>query len=238
MKKFLLTSAALFAICAGPAVAADMPVKAPIMPPVAAWSWSGFYVGLNAGVGWGRSNWEGRPAVPDFDVTGGVIGGTLGINWQFSTFVFGLEGDIDYANIRGSTTTNCAPSLCETRLDGWLGTARARLGIAWDTWMPYVTGGAAFGTVKASLLPQPGAAFSGVNSTRVGWTVGGGLEHALGTNWTAKLEYLYVALPNFNCPSIGAGANDTCGGTGTSINMRNLNIVRLGVNYKFDSGRY
>src|SRR5438876_7714345 len=156
MKKFLLASVALLACSVGPAMAADLSVKAPVMrAPVAAWSWSGVYLGINAGVGWGRSSWDGVPRVPEFDVSGGVIGGTLGINWQFSTFVFGLEGDIDYANIRGSTTTNCAPSLCETRLDGWLGTARGRLGLALDTWMPYVTGGAAFGTVKASLIPPP-----------------------------------------------------------------------------------
>ena len=75
MKRFLLASVVALAWTVGPAGAADIAVKAPAMPPpVAAWSWSGFYAGINAGVGWGRSSWDGAPRVPEFDVSGGVIG--------------------------------------------------------------------------------------------------------------------------------------------------------------------
>src|SRR5258708_6415178 len=133
---FVLAAGAL----AGSAAAADMRypqqpyVKAPIHNPV--FSWTGFYLGLNGGGGWGRSTWD---RAGDFDLSGGVIGGTAGFNWQMGQVVFGVEGDLDWSGVSGTTSTLCAAG-CATR-NGWLGTLRGRLGYAFDRFLPYVTGG-------------------------------------------------------------------------------------------------
>src|SRR5437763_6476458 len=118
----------LLAFTAGAALAADLPsryapqpYKAPIYSPV--YSWTGFYLGINGGGGWGRSQWDG---INKFDVSGGVVGGTIGYNWQFGQAVVGAEGDIDWSGIKGSTKVLCAPG-CETR-SHWLSTVRGRVG--------------------------------------------------------------------------------------------------------------
>jgi outer membrane immunogenic protein len=223
MKRILLASLALAAMgaAASPAAAADlprqMPVKAPAYAP-AYFTWTGFYLGINGGWGFGHSNWSGIPT-GDFSVNGGLIGGTAGYNWQFGQAVFGLEGDLDWSGISGSTTTNC-PAGCKTS-NNWLSTVRGRLGYAGDRWMPYVTGGAAFGDIKATV---PG--FAGVDTTKAGWTVGAGVEYAFAGPWSAKLEYLYVDLGNNNCGfSCGAVSPD-------NVNLK-TNIVRGGINYRF-----
>ena len=148
-----------------------------------------------------------------------MVGGTIGYNVQLSTVVVGLEADIDWSNIKGSTTVNCV-STCETS-NGWLGTARGRIGYAFDRFLPYFTGGAAFGEVKGSVL-----GFGGFSETKVGWTVGGGLEYAFVDNWTVKLEYLYVDLGEATCSAACSGGNPFDVTFQTSI-------VRGGVNYKF-----
>jgi len=218
MRKTLLKSACVLAItaCAGAAIAADISPrpnypKAPIYVP---YNWTGGYVGINGGGGWGNSDSASPFAGPSYDVSGALVGGTLGYNWQWNQTVFGIEGDIDWSNIRGST--GCGVGLsCETRND-WLGTVRGRLGYAADRFMPYVTGGLAVGNIKHSI--------SGVGSadtTKAGWTIGGGLEAALPVpRLTAKIEYLYVDL--------GRGASVI----GSDAKF-NANVVRAGLNYRF-----
>ncbi len=134
--------------------------------------------------------------------------------------MFGLEGDLDWADINGTSTTNC-PAGCKTS-DTWLSTVRGRLGYAADRFMPYVTGGAAFGNIRAS---APG--FGTQSDTKTGWTLGGGLEAALVGNWTAKVEYLYVDLGSFNC-GISCGA-----GLATDNVSFKSNILRAGLNFRY-----
>jgi outer membrane immunogenic protein len=224
MKRVVSAAVAAFAVIAtaNASIAADlgrrpaqMPVKAPVMYSPA-YNWSGFYVGINGGGGFGNSSWD---STGGFDVSGGLVGGTIGYNYQSGPAVFGVEGDIAWSNIRGSTTTLCALG-CETR-NHWLGTARARLGYAWDRFLPYVTGGAAFGDVEAN---TPG--FPGANSTRVGWTAGGGVEYAITNNLSAKAEYLYVDLGSFNC-------GISCGLLASDNVSFNSHVVRGGLNWKF-----
>src|SRR5690242_9549021 len=186
MKRVLFASISLMALAvAGTAGAADLPHRgaAPAAAPVymqAAYNWSGFYAGIVGGWGFGHSHWSGTAS--DFDVSGGLIGGTLGYNWQNGPTVLGVETDLAWSGIDG----NSAGRKTE---NNWLGTTRARLGYAIDRWMPYVTGGLAYGDIKARM-----AGLSGESESNVGWTAGAGAEFALAGNWTAKGEYLYVDL--------------------------------------------
>jgi outer membrane immunogenic protein len=211
----------LSAAWAGSAAAADLStryqqplVKAPVYAPL--YNWSGIYLGINGGGGWGRSTWD---RADTFDLSGGVVGGTAGYNWQIGQVVLGVEGDIDWSGIRDTTTTFC-PAGCTTNND-WLGTVRGRLGYAFDRFLPYVTGGLAVGDIRAT---TPG--FAGATQTNAGWTAGAGLEFAIAGNWTAKAEYLHVDLGSFNCGL-------TCGVTTTDNVSFSADIVRGGVNYRF-----
>jgi len=194
-----------------------MPTKAPIYE--APYNWTGFYVGINGGAGWGRSTWDTPAGSSGLDTSGGLVGGTIGYNYQVGQAVFGLEGDIDWSNLRGSTSGACLGTSCETRND-WLATTRGRIGYAFNRVMPYVTGGAAFGDVKATA--------DGIGSqttTRAGWTLGGGVEANIAGPWTAKIEYLYVDLGKAGCDASSCGA-------GADVSFTS-NIVRAGVNYRF-----
>jgi outer membrane immunogenic protein len=219
-----LGGVALLALAAAsPAFAADLSVaplyKAPPAPIVREYNWSGFYLGVNGGGEWGRSKWD---STNQFNLSGGLIGGTAGYNWEIGHAVLGLEGDVDWSTLHGSTTTMCTVG-CTTRND-WLSTVRGRAGYAFDRFLPYVTGGLAVGDIRAS---RPG--FPGASHTDAGWTVGGGLEFALTNNWTAKAEYLHVDLGKFNC-------GFSCGPTATNNVSLHSDAVRAGVNYRFGGG--
>jgi outer membrane immunogenic protein len=216
--------AVLGLVAVGSALAADLSVaplyKAPPVVAPTAYNWSGFYVGANGGGGWGTSNWD---SAGGFNVSGGVIGGTAGVNWQLGHAVLGLEGDVDWSNLKGSATSTLCPAGCTTSND-WLATVRGRAGYAFDRFLPYVTGGLAVGDIKTS---TPG--FAGGSQTNAGWTAGGGVELALTNNWTAKAEYLHVDLGNMNCGfSCGVVANN-------SVSLKS-DMVRGGVNFRFGGG--
>ena len=221
MKRFTLAACAglLAAVLALPSFAADFPRAAYKAPSYAApWNWTGFYVGINGGYGWGKSSWT-DPATGattgDFNVNGALAGGTIGYNLQTGLWVWGLEGDIDASWIKGTNATIC----CETK-NSWFATARGRIGYAFDRWMPFITGGAAFGDVKMTPV-----GFGSETDTRFGWTAGGGLEYAFQGAWSAKVEYLYADLGKANCSVATCGiANDVTFKT---------SIVRGGINYHF-----
>jgi outer membrane immunogenic protein len=215
MKKLLLAGASLLAMGVVSASAADLPARMPAKAPVyvapMSYNWTGFYLGLNGGYGFGRSNYSGPGG--SFDADGGLFGATVGYNWQTGPLVFGLEGDIDWSGMRGSGA--CGVFACSTRND-YLSTIRGRLGYAMDRWMPYITGGAAIGNVKTSI-----AGIGDTNNTKGGWTVGGGIEASLMGPWTAKVEYLHVDLGNADTALAGTNARFTS------------DIIRGGINYKF-----
>lgn len=206
----------------GVAAAADLPpstpapyYKSPAVYTPLAYTWSGLYIGINGGGAWGSSTWT---STGSFTTTGGFVGGTIGYNYQMDQAVLGIEGDIDWADINGSTSSGC-PANCKTN-DNWLGTVRARLGFAADRFMPYVTGGLAGGDIQAS---RPG--FAGGSVTNAGWTAGGGIEFALPGHWSAEAEYLYVDLGNFSC-------GISCGATSQTVSFT-ANLFRGGINYRF-----
>lgn len=214
MKQFVSALLASMTVAAGltAAQAADIARPVPVQPvpqvaPVP-FSWSGFYLGINGGYGFDRS------------LSGGLVGGQIGYNWQTGPFVLGLESDLDWANLSGTRTDGaCAPAAggdCRTRQD-WLGTTRGRLGYAFGSWLPYVTGGAAYGDVK---LDQPGRTDT---ATRLGWTAGAGVEYSLSKNWSAKVEWLHLDLGT--ATFMGAASS-----TPVSTPAKD-DIVRAGINY-------
>ncbi len=220
MQRFILAACAglMAAAMAGPSSAADMP--RPFSAPAAAssFNWTGFYMGINGGYAWGTSSWTDPASTAttgDFNLTGGLVGGTFGYNLQYSQFILGAEADIDASWLKGTDPTAC----CGTK-NSWFATARARLGYSLDRFMPFITGGAAFADVKMTPLGFPSE-----SATRVGWTAGGGLEYAFTGAWSAKVEYLYADLGTASCSAA------TCG-VATDVTFK-TNIVRAGVNYHF-----
>jgi outer membrane immunogenic protein len=223
MTKMIRTGFAVAALIGASiaAEAADLPqpsYKAPAYSAPSYVNWGGFYVGLNGGYGFGKSNWDVPGVSPS--PKGALFGATLGYNLQTGTWVWGAEGDFDISTMKGST--GCGPGgiTCETKND-WLATARLRLGYAgWNNWLPYLTGGAAMGDIKAT-----NSALSSANKTKIGYTFGAGVEYAFWSNWSVKAEYLYVDLGSFDC-------GIACGAPTDNVSFK-ANVVRAGLNYRF-----
>jgi outer membrane immunogenic protein len=205
------------------AQAADIPppVYKGVRPVVAYYNWTGFYVGLNAGYGFGTSTATGT-ITGSVKPKGALFGGTLGYNYQVGSLVYGIEGDWDWSGVKGSVGCPAGIATCDIS-NRWLATFRGRIGYAFDRWLPYFTAGGAYGSVKASYSdPTVPISFS-TSKSQLGWTAGVGLEYAFLGNWTAKIEYLYVDLGNFT-----AGVAPL-----TSTVSFKENIIRAGLNYKF-----
>jgi outer membrane immunogenic protein len=245
MKRVIVT--AVLSILAGSyAFAADLPQAPPPQAPAAyvpivapVYNWAGVYVGINGGWGFGRAKWTaigvGQTATGQANDNGGVIGGTLGVNWQAGAFVFGAEADFDYSGINTSTsTTLCGAGIsCQTG-NNWLSTVRGRVGWAADRVLFYGTAGGAFANAQTVVNAVT------TTNTRTGWTAGLGLEFAFADNWTAKVEYLYVDLGSkaVTCTAAAGvcAAPPVAGGVGPVNIQAGLtdNLVRAGVNYKFN----
>jgi outer membrane immunogenic protein len=221
MKRSLLAGLGLLALAAAiPAQAADLPRGMPYKAPAAyapMYNWTGFYLGIQGGGAWGDSDWNGL-AVSN-SPSGGMIGGTVGYNWQGigSPWVFGLEGDVAWSGVKDSVV--CGGTTCETK-NNWFGTVRGRVGYAWDRWLPYVTGGVAFGDIDANRV-----GFAGASDTNAGWTIGAGIEGVIAGRWTAKLEYLYADIGDTTCSAAACG-------TATNVDL-GMSVLRAGVNYRF-----
>ena len=209
MKKILLASVALFGF-AGAASAADLPVRAappaPMIAAVPVFTWTGFYVGVNAGYGWNANDSITVGGVTfDLDDEGGFVGGVhAGYNYQIGSFVVGLEGDIQYADFGREGAFVVDGTTYDVDNSDWFGTVRARAGVAFDRALIYATGGFAFAD-NAS-----------------GWTVGGGVEYAFTNNLSAKIEGLYVNLDqDDNFPGLDLD------------NDAEFGVVRAGLNFRF-----
>ncbi|MBN9006639.1 MAG: porin family protein [Rhizobiales bacterium] len=233
MKKILfgvlLASTAMSAAQAAD-LAARPYTKAPPMM-AAVYDWTGFYLGVNAGVGLGRDRTThdlggGNGISTYLSPLGGLGGAQIGYNWQtngsfLGPIVFGVEADIQgadmsdrYPNIGGLIQYN-------QKLD-WFGTVRGRVGLATGPVLTYVTAGYAYGNVHTGVTE--GGLLSSVGGGRSGWTWGSGVEAALGGNWTGKIEYLWVDLGN---------TNDGLAFAGQSLRSElRENIFRVGLNYR------
>jgi outer membrane immunogenic protein len=237
MTKTLLATTALAVIFAGllatgsadKAFAADLAYKpadpvAPAVSPV--FDWTGPYVGLHAGYGWGREhdnlseNGTGGGATADhFSLSGFVGGAHAGYNYQFSSpFVIGVEGDIDYTDLNGSHRfTTPAPGGKMKFKTTWQGSARLRAGYAFDNLLIYATGGVAFSGGEVKVL--------GVSddNTHIGWTIGAGAEYAFTQNWIGRVEVRYS---DFN----GKKYSTPVGPAKVDFNQT---TATLGISYKF-----
>jgi outer membrane immunogenic protein len=269
-----LTGIAATALIVGGAVAAqaaDLPTtKAPpapvFVPPP--FTWTGFYVGLNAGAIWSMGNrttslyvpaaatWIASYWPPNLGSsnTGFIGGGQAGYNWQTGAFVLGVETDFDGTTLSRTFNYTSIPFAVTTPYPGdilsvnakasldWLGTTRARLGFVAtpdNRLMIYATGGVAYGGGSSNFSAfdsQNNIFLSGSpSSSRVGWTVGGGVEYAITNNWTIKGEYLYYNLGSTSFTSFPTGPFSTAFPGVVAYNKYTFDgsIVRAGVNYKF-----
>jgi outer membrane immunogenic protein len=218
MKRLLIAGILTIAAVAQ-AAAADLPQPAPpppqapvvYAPPV--YNWGGIYYGINGGYAFGKSEWTVPGATTgNFNTSGFAVGGTLGANYQVDAFVIGLEADMDWMGVQGST--GICPLVCETK-NTWLSTVRGRAGYAFDRVLFYATGGGAFGNIQAG--PKGGTL---TNTNKAGWTAGAGVEAALADNWTARVEYLFVDFQNATPFPV------------TTVKL-DENLIRFGIDYKF-----
>jgi outer membrane immunogenic protein len=211
-----------------------MPVKAPAGFVAAPPTWAGWYAGIAGGGGWGSAEQSDSSPFNSgrFDIDGAIVGGTIGYNWQSGAMVFGLESDLSYAAIKGSTTGTdpffgpCGGAYCATDIKA-LGTVRARFGLTWNNLLPYVTGGLAYANVHGDEGNGGPAAFGSGSSWMAGWTLGAGLEAKFAPNWSAKVEYLYAQM---------SGDVFTANVFGVPYSQNNditAQVVRVGINYHF-----
>lgn len=238
LRKLLLST--LLATVASSAMAADMwapmSAPAPYMAAPAPYDWTGFYVGVNGGYDWSKQSFGGVSyggttigvsGLPSVSLDGVTAGGTVGSNLQYGNTVFGLEGDLDWSNSKGTLGLR-GTDISLNDNDDYSGTVRGRVGYAFGRLLPYVTGGLYWQRSKATISSPTylGPYGVSVNDTSVGWTLGGGVEYALTNNWSVKAEYLYArANPSF-------ASTTSFGSVALKING-DVNIVRAGVNYKF-----
>lgn len=231
MKKLLLAGAALAALSAS-AQAADlaaprMPIAAAVVAP--AFSWTGFYGGLNVGLGVVNTNLSALTAGDlASSATALVAGGQVGFNYQINNIVVGIEGDLGYFGTRrtGAQINLGAITAQNFWRTSWDASIRARLGLAMDRTLFYVTGGVAFADLRVGAMDiTNNVLLVEERQNRTGWTVGAGIEHAITPNWTVRGEYLYA---NY-------GSRDVAAFALAPIRME-THKFRVGVNYLFSTG--
>ncbi len=217
MKKLWLVAVAGLALSTSAAFAADLGqpyVKAPPPPPPPAPTWTGFYLGVNGGFGWNKNSGDLFCADAVFcpEATGnilkpkgGLAGGQIGYNWQSGIVVYGIEADIQWADIHESATVATGVRGLDfdasQKLD-WFGTVRGRLGITpWSqSALLYVTGGLIYGGEKttASLDTAAASVVVSNSTTRTGGTIGVGLEYLFAPNFSGKVEALWYDMGHQN----------------------------------------
>jgi outer membrane immunogenic protein len=239
MKRLLLTTTGLVALAMGPAMAADMAVKAPPPAPIIPiYNWTGFYIGGNGG-------WAQNHNCVDFldaagvafasgcrDRSGGVIGGQLGYRWQSSQWVFGLEAQGDWADLSNQRVSLINPALSTRTKTSAIGLFTGQIGYAWNASLFYVKGGAAVTDNRFSVLENAfGTELVAQSATRWGGTVGVGWEYGFAPNWSAGIEYDHLFMGHRNNsftvadPRLAAFVNDRI--------TQDVDMLTVRVNYRF-----
>jgi outer membrane immunogenic protein len=241
MRKFLLAAIGLpaFLGVAGPAAAADLPVKAappPIVAPI--YNWTGFYIGANGGWGQVRNCWDfellGGVSFTDGcrDRSGGLFGGQIGYRWQSNQFVFGLEAQGDWADLKSTRVSLLNPLFSTQVKTDAIGLFTGQLGWAWDAALVYVKGGAAVTKNSFSILTTFGEVeLASASSTRWGGTVGVGFEYGFAPNWSAGIEYNHLFMGDsdhtFFVPRFALASSRI---------DQDVDMVTLRLNYRFGGG--
>ena len=248
MKKLSVIATAIAVIgFASSASAADMAVKArPAPPPIMApiYNWTGFYIGANGG--WGNSHncWDfvtvGVVSVDGCrDASGGIVGGQIGYRWQAGQWVFGLEGQGDWADLSSSRVSLINPAFStRTRVDG-IGLFTGQIGYAWDALLLYVKGGGAVTGNRYDIFTTAGGLnVATADATRWGAAVGVGLEYGFAPNWSVGVEYDHLFMGHNN--NSFSAVNPIVPGALNRIDQ-DIDMVTLRVNYRFGGpviGRY
>lgn len=217
MRKLLIAIGLGFAGLS-PALAADALVDIPQdMSP--SFSWTGGYVGLQAGYGWSDVDRDTGTFANSYDADGFVGGLHAGYNHQWGNFVLGVEGDIEYSDMSGDDG-GAGGTIDQVEIN-WMGSLRARAGFAIDRALIYGTGGVAFADIDQNNVSGVPVSFS---DTYVGWTAGAGVEYAFTDNFTGRLEYRYTDFGSetYTPAGLAAFTNDITN-----------HAVRIGLSYKF-----
>jgi outer membrane immunogenic protein len=237
-------SALALAIAASGAVAADLlppmePIVAP--PPAPTWNWTGFYIGAHGGWGWAERDWDGTffssEEIDDeffeYDMDGALAGAQIGAQFQAGHFVLGVEGDVSVTSIRDDLEE--FGGLVDVAVDmDWFATARARLGVAFNRFMIYGTGGVAGARVNTDLNLIGGLFSEPESAEHFGWTAGGGIEGMVNDHVSAKLEYLFADFEDedFNYFDVFGTECPTSAGICGDADLT-VQLVRAGINARF-----
>ncbi len=233
LRKFVCSTWPVLATCSA-ATAADFPTNLPVKAPIrsAIYDWTGFYVGGHFGYGDASFGPDTNPiplqgALLPHSPTGLIGGFQMGYNRQLTNrVVLGVEADASFTSpLDGAALT---PAPFNTTLD-YVGTVRGRIGYAFGRWMPYVTGGFAWGHTHVNINADPANTsdiVSSIGHYQTGWTTGLGLEFAVSGNWSAKLEYDHVDLSRQTYDLNAFGL------PGVNVDPR-VDFVKFGLNYRF-----
>jgi outer membrane immunogenic protein len=235
MKRVIVLAAAAFTVGAAPAVAADLPARAPAQytkaPAIveAAYDWSGFYIGINGGGATGSVNWaldNGGGNEGSHSPSGGTVGGQVGYRWQtMGGWVFGAEAQGNWANFKGNNVSAIFnPNMNQTQTDAF-GLFTGQIGYAWDRALFYVKGGAAVTDNKYSVFSAPGGfVLDRVSGSRWGASAGVGVEYAFAPNWSVGFEYDHLFM----------GTRDVNDGFLVTDNIKqDVDLFTARLNYKF-----
>ncbi|MGY8664866.1 outer membrane beta-barrel protein [Bradyrhizobium sp. UFLA05-109] len=231
-KTVLLAAASLVAIsAAAPAVAADLAArpytKAPPAMVAAIYDWSGFYIGINGGGGSAHTTWDfvGTGTEGSHNATGGTVGGQVGYRWQTGQWVFGVEGQGNWADFSGDNVSLLFADRNRSRIDSF-GLITGQVGYAWNNVLVYVKGGAAVVGDKFDVYSTTtGALLASTSQTRWGGTVGAGLEVGFAPNWSVGVEYNHIFLQDKDITFTGL--------VGTDRIRQDVDMGLVRLNYKF-----
>ena len=231
-KNLLLAAVSLVALSAtAPALAADLAArpytKAPAMV-AAIYDWSGFYIGINGGGGSADTSWNlvGFGAEGSHNSTGGTVGGQVGYRLQSGQFVFGVEGQGNWADFSGDNISGITGFRNRTRVDSF-GLITGQVGYAWNNVLWYVKGGAAVTHAKYNGL-FGGVVIDSASETRWGGAVGTGLEFGFAPNWSVAIEYDHLFMGKRNNSFTILGINDRIDRIKQDVDMGTVRV-----NYTF-----
>ena len=243
LKKLCLSTLVILGMVA-PASAADLtarPYTKALPPPppplVSIYNWTGFYIGANGGWGQARNCWDfvtvTGAVVRDAcrDASGGVAGGQLGYRWQTGNWVWGVEGQGDWADLSASRVSLIRPLVSErAKVDG-IGLITGQIGYAWNAALLYVKGGAAVTGNRFDVFSTlNGVGLASISSTRWGGAVGVGFEYGFAPNWSVGVEYDHLFMGhNNNSFSV---VNPVIAGALNRIS-EDVDMVTVRFNYRF-----